>query len=512
MYKKIVLLAQILILITRALSQAQTSGATMNELPRAPREFRGVWVATVNNIDWPSRPGLSTQQQQAELLAILNRCVELNLNAVILQVRPMCDALYSSKFEPWSYFLTGEMGKPPSPYYDPLQFAVEEAHKRGLELHAWFNPFRAMHPSAKPPVASNHISKTKPELVKQYGKYLWLDPGETAVQDYTLSVILDVVQRYDIDGVHIDDYFYPYKEKDSSGKYLDFPDEVSWKKYRAGGGKLSRAEWRRNNVNRFVERYYRAVKAIKPWVKVGISPFGIWRPGHPRGVTGKDAYEEIYADTKLWLENGWLDYLSPQLYWKINSPKQPYKALLNWWVEHNKYGRHIWPGNFTSQVLGEEGAPWDPSEIVNQIKATREQKGATGNIHYSMKAFLKNGGRINDAIKSVYAEPALVPASPWLDRTIPEKPSLVAREDKQGNINLIISANEGQKVWRWIYYTRSGNNRWQLQAVYPAGGKALTISINKQNCPTAVAVSGMNRAGNEGPCAVINLRTPARKN
>ena len=177
--------------------------------PKPNREFRAAWVASVSNIDWPSQPGLSTAQQKAELLAILNRAVQLKLNAIILQVRPVCDALYASQLEPWSEYLTGQMGKPPSPYYDPLQFAIEEAHKRGLELHAWFNPYRARQPSAKSPVSANHISRTRPQLVSQYGKYLWLDPGEKAVQDHSLNVVMDVVKRYDIDGVHFDDYFYP---------------------------------------------------------------------------------------------------------------------------------------------------------------------------------------------------------------------------------------------------------------------------------------------------------------
>src|SRR5437773_2770134 len=217
--------------------------------PFIQREFRGVWVATVSNIDWPSEPGLSTQQQKDELIAILDRAAALNLNAVILQVRPAADALYDSKLEPWSEYLTGEMGKPPNPYWDPLAFAITEAHNRGLELHALFNPYRARHPSAKSPVSPTHISVTHPELVRKYGQYLWMDPGEPAVREHTIGVIVDVVKRYDIDGVHIDDYFYPYAEFDSAGKKIDFPDSASYARYRAGGGTLERDDWRRENVN-----------------------------------------------------------------------------------------------------------------------------------------------------------------------------------------------------------------------------------------------------------------------
>jgi len=254
--------------------------------------------------------------QKAELLAILDRAAQLRLNAIIFQVRPACDALYASPIEPWSEYLTGAMGKAPQPFYDPLTFAVEEAHKRGLELHAWFNPYRAAHPSAKSPIASNHISKTKPSLVRRYGKHLWLDPGEKEVQDYSLSVVMDVVRRYDVDGVHFDDYFYPYKESEGG-----FPDDASWKRFGAGG-KLSRDDWRRENVNTFIRRVYETIKAAKPWVKFGVSPFGIWRPGNPSSVQGLDAYQELYADSRKWLQNAWVDYFTPQLYWRIIAPRQ----------------------------------------------------------------------------------------------------------------------------------------------------------------------------------------------
>src|SRR5205807_10205694 len=231
--------------------------------PKPLREFRGAWVASVANIDWPSRKDLSTAEQKTELLAILDRAQRLKLNTIILQVRPACDALYSSQIEPWSEYLTGTMGKPPEPFYDPLAFAIEEAHKRGLELHAWFNPYRARLLAAKSPVSATHISKTHPQLVRHYGKLLWLDPGEKDVQDYSLNVVMDVVNRYDIDGVHFDDYFYPYKEADASGNDLDFPDDASWQRFGAGG-KLSRDDWRRENVNTFIQRVYRSIKTAKP--------------------------------------------------------------------------------------------------------------------------------------------------------------------------------------------------------------------------------------------------------
>src|SRR5215207_10023374 len=233
--------------------------------PEMRREFRGVWVATVANIDWPSGPGLPARQQQDELRAIFDKCVALKLNAVVLQVRPMCDALYKSDLEPWSEYLTGTLGKDPG--YDPLAFAVHEAHDRGLELHAWFNPYRAHHPSAKSPIPDTHLVQKRPDLARPYGKHHWLNPTHKDVADHTLKVVLDVVRRYDVDGVHMDDYFYPYAEKDADGQTIPFPDDDTWTAYQKSGGKLSRSDWRRAAVDDFVKRMYRAVKKEKRWVQ-----------------------------------------------------------------------------------------------------------------------------------------------------------------------------------------------------------------------------------------------------
>ncbi|HEU4562410.1 MAG TPA: family 10 glycosylhydrolase, partial [Longimicrobium sp.] len=313
----------------RPASTPTTAGTDV--VPAVRREFRGVWIATVANIDWPSRPGLPADSQRAELIALLDRAQALKMNAIVFQIRPAGDALYRSQLEPWSEYLSGTQGTAPSDNYDPLEFAITESHRRGMQLHAWFNPYRARHTSAKTPEAANHLSRTNPDVVKRYGRYLWMDPGEPRVQDHSINVILDVVRRYDVDGVHIDDYFYPYPERDSaSGRNIDFPDEPSWQRYQAGGGRLSRDDWRRNNVDTFVERMYREVHRVKPWVQVGISPFGIWRPGHPQQiVTGFDQYAAIYADARKWLREGWTDYFVPQLYWPIARTGQSYPVLLD---------------------------------------------------------------------------------------------------------------------------------------------------------------------------------------
>ena len=249
--------------------------ATLPPAPAVRREFRGAWLATVANIDWPSKPGLSTDAQKAELLALLDRAQALHLNAVVFQVRPMCDAMYDSPFEPWSEYLCGADNKAPSPYYDPLTFAVDEAHKRGLELHAWFNPYRARAATATSAPSAKHVSVANPALVRSYGKEKWLDPAMPAVREYSLKVIFDVVKRYDIDGVHLDDYFYPYAVKNAAGKTVPFPDTNTYAAYKKAGGTLPLDDFRRDAVNTFVRDLYAGVHAIKPGVQVGISPFGI---------------------------------------------------------------------------------------------------------------------------------------------------------------------------------------------------------------------------------------------
>lgn len=387
--------------------------------PALAREFRGVWVATVGNIDWPSKPGLPADEQKRELLAILDKCVALKLNAVVFQVRPMADALYESQLEPWSEFLTGTMGK--SPGYDPLRFAVEEAHKRGLELHAWFNPYRARVPAAKSEATKDHITATRPDLAKPYGKHYWMNPTHKEVQDRSLTVIKDVVTRYDVDGIHVDDYFYPYEELDANKKPIPFPDDDTWAAYQKSGGKLARDDWRRDAVNAFVKRMYLETKRLKPWVKVGISPFGIWRPGHPEGIAGLDQYAKLYADAKLWFNEGWVDYFTPQLYWPIAQEKQSFPKLLDWWAGENTKKRHLWPGLYTGRVTGAEKG-WPAKEVADQIALTRKRK-ADGAVHFSMKALLKNPGGVADELAKVYAEPALVPESPWLtDAKPPAQP------------------------------------------------------------------------------------------
>jgi uncharacterized lipoprotein YddW (UPF0748 family) len=477
----------------------------LTAIPEAQREFRGAWIASVANIDWPSRPGLSTGEQQAELRGLLDRAVMLNLNAIVLQIRPTGDAFYDSPYEPWSFYLTGRQGVAPEPYYDPLAFAVEEAHRRGLELHAWFNPYRAFHPTTEGELAANHISRTHPEVVHQYGTLLWMDPAEPVVVEHTMRVILDVVRRYDIDGVHLDDYFYPYPVRDEEGERVEFPDSLAWARALDEGVTLSRDDWRRKNVDDFVERLYREVKEIKPWVKVGISPFGIWRPGHPEGVVGFDQYQEIYADARKWQREGWLDYFAPQLYWRIASPGQSYPALLGWWVEQNAAGRHLWPGNYASRVGFEErGDPaWETEEIVEQIRLTRAQPGATGNILFSIKWLRDEAAPIGEHLAStVYAEPALVPPSPWLDDSRPSQPELLLYH-LGDDAAVAITPGAGDQVRLWVVRERRGAH-WSVELV-PAWRMSHHLAKIDGRLPDEVVISAVDRLGNEGRAARLPI-------
>jgi uncharacterized lipoprotein YddW (UPF0748 family) len=366
--------------------------------PPPPREWRAAWVATVANIDWPSQPGLSAEQQQAEIRQLCDVAVSVGLNALILQVRTSADALYESKLEPWSEYLTGTQGQHPG--YDPLAVWLREAHQRGLELHAWFNPYRARQSSAKSELAANHVGRTHPEWVKRYGDQLWMDPGEAAAAEQTLAVVRDVLTRYAVDGVHIDDYFYPYPIQDANKQEVDFPDEPSWQKYLAGGGSLKRHDWRRYNVNRLVQRLYTLAHEVRPGTRVGISPFGMPQPGmRPAGISGFSQYDKLYADVELWLREGWMDYLAPQLYWPRAQTAQAFEPLLQAWRSLNPLGRPIHVGLFTSRIDNSEKS-WPVDEVLAQIDIVRRVSPGSGHIHFSMAALSQNRKGLADALRT----------------------------------------------------------------------------------------------------------------
>ncbi|MBD2448586.1 family 10 glycosylhydrolase [Nostoc sp. FACHB-152] len=453
------------------------------------REFRGAWVASVWNSDWPSKAGLPVAQQKAELVEIVTQLQALNFNALILQVRPEGDALYASELEPWSAWITGTQGRAPEPLYDPLEFAIAECHKRNIEVHAWFNPYRAKTSTKGSPNVRPHIAVTHPEVVYQWGNQLWMDPGSKIVQDRAYNVILDVVQRYDIDGIHLDDYFYPYPIQGQA-----FPDNKTYAAYKAADGQLSLDDWRRENVNQMVLRLSEGIKAAKPYVNFGISPFGIYRPGQPAGITGLDAYSVLYADSKKWLEQGWIDYIAPQLYWRIDQTKQSYPVLLRWWTEVNPKQRHIYAGNNIGQL---DGKAWKDDEIDKQIKISRglAPNLSLGNMFFSMSAIKENRQGIADQFKNViYSKPALVPTMSWRNTTPPSPPK--ALQFKDGKLNW--QPGDNQPVRSWTLYRQTGDF-WTLGRILSAGTTFATVQ------PGTYAVCAVDKFANESLGVVITV-------
>jgi uncharacterized lipoprotein YddW (UPF0748 family) len=448
--------------------------------PAVQREMRGLWIATVANIDWPSRRDLTADQQRAELIDILDRAVGAGLNTIVFHVRPAGDALYASSLEPWGIMLTGTQGT--SPGYDPLAFAVDEAHKRGLELHAWINPFRAGNTADTTRMVAPHLFRSRRDLIRIYGGNIWMDPGEPDVQDHSMRVIADIVSRYDIDGLHADDYFYPYQINDNAGRLVPFPDDDSYSKYSGG---LPRDDWRRANIDRFVERLYREVHAIKPHVKVGLSPFGIWRPGFPPGVTGLDAYGTIYADSRKWLQQGWLDYLAPQLYWAIASSGQSYPALLDWWLSQNPMGRHVWPGLATYRVNDGTPSAFSMEEIPNQIRATRTRPQSSGNILYNTSWTLKRNGLANALAADLYRTPALVPAVSWLDASAPPPPVIAV-----SGATIQITPSAGEEPRWWVVRGKS-STAWTTRVLFES-----VRSVSIDGAVERALVQAVDRAGN----------------
>jgi uncharacterized lipoprotein YddW (UPF0748 family) len=369
-----------------------------------PREMRGVWVASVFNINWPSKRGISVDQQKSELISILDVCQDVGANAVFLQIRPESDALYASTLEPWSAWLTGTQAMPPAPFYDPLEFAIVEAHRRGLELHAWMNPFRGRYAGTSQ-VAENHVSRRLSQYARSYGGAVIMDPGASEVQEHILSVFRDVARRYDIDGIHIDDYFYPYPE---AGEV--FADDLLYANYRAAGGVLLKADWRRDNVNQFMRRSAEALRAIKPHLSFGASPFGIYRPGTPAGTEGAlDQFEQTFTDPKRWMDEGWVDYVVPQLYWTMKHEKFSFTKLLDWWIGASSRSLPIFVGTNLSQLGTSE---WNVQEYANQTAAVRERavKLPLGQVFYNVKNFALNKDGVRDRYKrEFFSTPALPP-------------------------------------------------------------------------------------------------------
>ena len=369
-------------------------------------EFRGVWVATVENIDWPSRGNYNSDSQKVEFIRLLDMHQRNGMNAMIVQIRPVTDAFYPSQYEPWSEYLTGKQGQPPMPYYDPLEFMITETHKRGMEFHAWMNPYRAVFNINRSSVAATHITKIHPEWFLNYGDKKYFDPGIKEAQQYVANVVQDVVSRYAVDAIHFDDYFYPYK---IAGK--EFPDYGSYNKY---GNGMSKDNWRRSNTDSIISMLSAVIKRENPKCQFGISPFGVWRNIDKDTVNGSRTngaqtnYDDLYADILLWLQKGWIDYVAPQLYWEFGHKVAPYEVLLDWWSKHT-YGKNCYIGLGIYRA-GSNTAWKDVAQIPRMIDALRTTPNIQGMIFFSSKTFDKNPNGWNDTLRlNYFKEPATTP-------------------------------------------------------------------------------------------------------
>lgn len=378
----------------------------VHSFSQAKPEFRGVWVATVDNIDWPSNRNLSSDSQKEEFIRLLDMHQRNGMNAMIVQVRPATDAFYPSQYEPWSEFLTGTQGQPPVPYYDPLEFMISETHKRGMEFHAWMNPYRAVFNVTKSSVAATHITRVHPEWFLTYGDKKYFDPGIKEAQQYVANVVKDVVSRYAVDAIHFDDYFYPYR---ISGK--EFPDEASFRKY---GNGMNKDDWRRSNVDSIILSLSKVIKKENPKCQFGISPFGVWRNFSQDSVNGSRTragqtnYDDLYADILLWLKEGWIDYVAPQIYWEFEQKNAPYQTVLDWWSTHT-YGKNCYIG-LGIYKAGSNTYWKDNTQLPRQIEALRKTPNVQGMIFFSSKSFDKNPNGWSDSLRlNYFKDPAKTP-------------------------------------------------------------------------------------------------------
>lgn len=389
-------------------------------LAQSKKEFRGVWVATVDNIDWPSRGNYNSDSQKIEFIKLLDLHKKNGINALIVQIRPAADAFYPSPYEPWSQWLTGKQGKPPVPYYDPLQFMITETHKRGMEFHAWINPYRAVFNINRSSVSPTHVTRIHPNWFLTYGDKKYFDPGNKDAQQYVVNVVTDIVKRYDVDAIHFDDYFYPYR---LPGK--EFPDNAKYLQYGKG---MSKDKWRRSNTDSIIVKLSKAIKKEKPHCRFGISPFGVWR-NSDKDIDGSNTkagvtnYDDLYADILLWLKKGWIDYVAPQLYWEFGHKLAPYEVLVDWWGKHT-YGRHCYIG--LGVYRANSNSAWnDKTQLPRQIQLLRNTPNIQGAIFYSSNSFKKNPNGWNDSLRNNYYEqPALIPYMNWLDTIKPALPQI----------------------------------------------------------------------------------------
>jgi uncharacterized lipoprotein YddW (UPF0748 family) len=481
------------------------------------REFRGAWIATVINLDWPSSPGLDSGFQRGELIRLLDELQAAGINAIMFQVRSECDAMYVSAIEPWSYWLTGGQGRAPSPFYDPLEFAVQEAHKRGMELHAWFNPYRSVREVGSYTNAANHVSVLHPDWILTFQRVnlKLLDPGLPQVRQYLTSVVMDVVNRYDVDGVHFDDYFYPYPDNVRSFSGITTEDNATFASYSRGF--TNRGDWRRDNINLLIKMIHDSIQVVKPFVKFGLSPFGIWRNGVPAGIVGLDAYNTIYCDALAWLQQQTIDYLTPQLYWPFGGG-QDYGKLMPWWASQIN-GRHLYPGQAVYRIPN-----WNANEMPRQIRLNRQTTpNAPGSVFFRALNLRENPKGFTDSLKTnFYLYPALSPVMNWKEVVPPNAPQNLRYERIAGTGSAGLrwetpaKAADGDTAFRYVVY------RFDHAIIQPSelddASKIVAIAGSSFNAPKTpppshtpyyYTVTALDRNANESlPASAIMVLPP----
>lgn len=431
-------------------SQREGKGPDATSAPRA-REFRAMWIASTTNIDYPSRMGLSAEESKAEFVSWLDLAKELNLNAVISQIRPTADAFWPSPYEPWSHFLTGEQGKDPG--FDPLAFQIEEAHKRNLEFHAWYNPFRVSMTESVDHLVPDHPALVNEGWAWAYGTKTYFDPGIPEVREHSLRAIMHSVENYDIDAVHFDDYFYPYKVEGE-----DYPDHATFERYSDGTRALD--DWRRENITLFIREMRDRIRACKPWVKFGISPFGIWRneTSDPAGsaTSGSESYEIICADSRAWVKDGLVDYINPQIYWQIGLEVADYAALVPWWsdvVEGTDVALYIGQAMY-KQV---SGAFEEASEMARHLDFNRDYPRVEGDVYFSAASVRdEREGAMGEVYERHYAHPAIVPVIAHMGGTAPRTPKGLKAHSSRGVAEVAFNRHPHSEATSFAIYRVSG--------------------------------------------------------
>ena len=510
-YKCLLLLFSLLLL-------SFSNGNAQEKATNPKNEFRAVWIATVENIDWPKKRTDSVEKEKADFIEILDTYKKLNYNAVIVQIRSVGDAFYPTDLAPWSRYLTGKEGQAPKPYFDPLKWMITEAHARGFEFHAWLNPYRATMDLKTDILSPNHDFFKHPDWMIKYGGKYYYNPALPEVQTMLVSVVNEVVRNYDIDAIHFDDYFYPYTVKGEV-----FNDRESYKKYGYG---LSLKDWRRSNVNNLVKCVYYSIKNIKPWVQFGISPFGVWRNKSvdPRGSdtqAGQTNYDDLFADPLAWMENGWIDYLVPQLYWSMNHPRASYSKLLKWWSENSK-NTAIYIGNGTYKINADSDKKWNnPNEIPNQINITRTYKNVEGNVFFSAKSFVNKNQNVTQLLlENQYKYPALPFAVPNSKMKVIDCPILNSISKDTTNVSFTIKYPLNSKIRYIIVYRAKKaskidvNDPSQIVEKINLTEKSNVIKIcvpmKKSDESNTCAITFIDFYGNESAATTVNL-TPETK-